>query len=338
MADAYWYETTLLLPFDGSNGSTTFTNYSPIPVQLTAQGNAKISTADSKFGGACLALDGSNSWVQTTRYDGFILGPGDFTVEFWLKTSDNNAAVLSAFYGGSAGWQCMVTSAGKMQFFVTSAVLTGAVTVNDNAWHHIAFTRSSGTLRLFVDGVADGSVAGVANDFSSFGAFMAIGTQGGTRSATFDLNGFVDDVRLTRGVARYTANFTPPGALDLTPAPINPSAINPAIPLVQLGTPALSYKSITTSSVVFDAIHGGNGRVSGTTKVKGTPNVPVHRRVRLHRDVDGLMIREQWSNPVTGAYSFDNINTAYKYTVVTYDYEHNFRAVIADNLTPDLMP
>ena len=83
---------------------------------------------------------------------------------------------------------------------------------------------------------------------------------------------------------------------------------------------------------------GGSGRIAGTVKEDGTPDVPVKRRVRLHREQDGLLVREVWSHPTTGAYSFDYIDTTKRYTVITYDYEHDYRAVIADNITPEAMP
>lgn len=83
---------------------------------------------------------------------------------------------------------------------------------------------------------------------------------------------------------------------------------------------------------------GGFGRIAGTVKEDGTPDVPVKRRVRLHREQDGLLVREVWSDPATGAYSFDHIDATKKYTVITYDYEHDYRAVIADNITPEPIP
>ena len=83
---------------------------------------------------------------------------------------------------------------------------------------------------------------------------------------------------------------------------------------------------------------GGFGRIAGTVKEDGTPDVPVKRRVRLHREQDGLVVREVWSHPTTGAYSFDYIDATKRYTVITYDYEHDYRAVIADNITPEAMP
>lgn len=87
-----------------------------------------------------------------------------------------------------------------------------------------------------------------------------------------------------------------------------------------------------------DFIHGGPGRITGTVEEKATPNLPLRRRVRLHRDVDGLCVRETWSAATTGAYEFADINPTYKYTAIAYDHEHNFRSVIADNLTPEMMP
>ena len=88
----------------------------------------------------------------------------------------------------------------------------------------------------------------------------------------------------------------------------------------------------------FDYINGGDGIISGTVKLTGTPNTPAHRKVRLLRDYDSRLMRETWSDPVSGAYSFSGIDRTVNYTVLGIDYTHNFRAVVADNLTADKMP
>ncbi len=82
---------------------------------------------------------------------------------------------------------------------------------------------------------------------------------------------------------------------------------------------------------------GGRGRVYGTVKVKGTPDYAVYRRVRLFRDRDGVCVGEVWSDPTTGAYEFTYVDETLRYTVVSYDHFASFRAVVADNLTPELM-
>jgi hypothetical protein len=80
----------------------------------------------------------------------------------------------------------------------------------------------------------------------------------------------------------------------------------------------------------------GRGRVSGTVKQKGTPDAPVHRQVRLIREKDGLVLRggdDCWSDPVTGAYSFDYIDELQSWAVVAHDHTFAFRDQIASNLT-----
>ena len=88
-----------------------------------------------------------------------------------------------------------------------------------------------------------------------------------------------------------------------------------------------------------DLIRGGRGSISGTVKRDADPaDLPLRRRVRLHRDVDGMMLRETWSDATTGAYLFTDIDPTITYTIISYDHEHNYRAVAADNITPEVLP
>ena len=81
------------------------------------------------------------------------------------------------------------------------------------------------------------------------------------------------------------------------------------------------------------------GQVYGTVKIDGTPtDAPVRRRVRLYREIDGLLVQQQWSNPATGAYSFQYLETDHLYTVISDDYTASFRAVVADKIVPEAMP
>jgi hypothetical protein len=81
------------------------------------------------------------------------------------------------------------------------------------------------------------------------------------------------------------------------------------------------------------------GFIAGTVKVKlGLQNQPISRRVRLFRELDGLLIAEVWSHPTTGAYRFESLRTLDTYTVVSYDYKHDHRAVIADAVLPEIVP
>jgi hypothetical protein len=84
--------------------------------------------------------------------------------------------------------------------------------------------------------------------------------------------------------------------------------------------------------------HGGLGRIAGTVKQAGTPdNTPLRRKVWLMRERDGMVIDEVWSDAATGGYVFEYVDPAQRYTVLAFDHERHFRAVIADNIPAEAM-
>ncbi len=134
-----------------------------------------------------------------------------------------------------------------------------------------------------------------------------------------------------------------------------PSALEPLPPFAAIGyAPRLGHRilDLTTAQAThynprgFTKLLGirnhyyhGNHRITGTVKEKAVPNDrPVSRRVFLFDERRHVLVRETWSDPVTGVYSFDEINSVPRYVVIAYDYKHNFRAVIADNLRAEPMP
>ena len=101
----------------------------------------------------------------------------------------------------------------------------------------------------------------------------------------------------------------------------------------------VTAKTLPTIHGSVDVIWGGTGRIVGTVKEKGTPaNVPVWRRVRLFHERTAALIAETWSDPVTGAYAFNNIKRDEVYFVLAFDHTGDYRGVVADNLTPEAMP
>ena len=114
-------------------------------------------------------------------------------------------------------------------------------------------------------------------------------------------------------------------------------------PALAYGTPeVLSDRHQRVTEGARDRITGvlgqGVGRVHGTVKNTGVPNMPVARRVRLLRESDLLVVREQWSDPITGAYDFRFVDELQRYTVIAFDHTQLYSAVVADNLTPEPMP
>jgi hypothetical protein len=206
VGDEYYPSCSLLLHFDGTNGSTTFTDNSPSPKTVTSNNGAAISTVQSKFGGASGLFDGTNDYLTLASDAAFGTGTGDFTIEFWMyPVSVASGWVFDNRTGGAAQSVIGYFSAAS-SFTFTGGIITTGITktsVTANSWYHIACVRSSGTAYLFVNGISAGTdtVVGSANSSNPF-------TIGSKYDGTNAFNGYIDDFRYTKGVARYTGSFT----------------------------------------------------------------------------------------------------------------------------------
>jgi hypothetical protein len=204
--DLYRSQVSLLLHGDGANGSTTITDSSPSPKTVTAVGNAQISTAQSKFGGASIAFDGTGDYLEVAFASIVNSFEADFTIEWWQLLS-NPATAQSVVNLLVSGNGAIKVGAGFMQVYYQSNNIARTVSFG-SGWQHCAVCRNAGAFLLFVDGVtganniANNSGAGLPTRFD-------IGRNNGDYAS---LNGYIDDLRITKGVARYTANFTPPTA------------------------------------------------------------------------------------------------------------------------------
>jgi hypothetical protein len=206
--DPYWANVQMLLWMNGTNGSTTFTDSSTTGITVTTHGNAQISTAQSKFGGASGLFDGSGDHLSTATLTSISPGTGAFTIEFWVRWADRTGAQTPFTFVGAFD----ITKNGSNtlacgDIMTTASSLTSTTTFADNQWYHIAVSRGTGAARLYVDGVEESSVSGTNLDLSNQSIYV-----GRRLSPAFYLNGYIDDLRLTIGVDRYTANFTPPTA------------------------------------------------------------------------------------------------------------------------------
>lgn len=212
--DPHFGNVSLLLHMDGIQGSTTFADSSPLTKVVTAHGSAAVSTAHSQFGGASLLLDGVESYLSTPGHADYVFGTGDFSIEAWIRTTRTDEKVIVDHYSSfHPSWQLAVKY-GKLSFYSRTEfgsggyVLSGSIPVNDNQFHFVSVTRQDGVLRFFVDGVPDGEAPLTTNYNAAI--TLSIGAQVASRNSTYDFHGNIDDVRITKGVARYTASFTPP--------------------------------------------------------------------------------------------------------------------------------
>lgn len=221
LSDPNFSSVSLLLHMDGSNGSTTFIDSSANSFAVTALGNVQISTAQSKFGGASAIFDGSGDYLSISDSDVFSFGNGAFTIEAWVRfASGAGTFTIASQYGSNTSnyafsYYWTNTNNGPTFAYSTSGTsrttLSKTFAIATNTWYHFAIARSANTLYWFADGVLLGTSALSSTAFFNSTSPVFIGA-GSSVSPTAFMNGYIDELRITKGVARYTTNFTPPAA------------------------------------------------------------------------------------------------------------------------------
>lgn len=208
--------TKLLLHADGLSGANSFPDSSAYSRVVTPYGNVNTSVAQARFGATAGYFDGSGDGLSVPASADFAFGTGDFTIEFWAYIINGGHGSASALmmanntWGIYDGWAlvCQYDPA-RIKFVgsynYTPAYLDTVSSVSNNTWHHIAVTRKDGVGRLFVDGVKM-SEAAMTNNFTR--TELGIGGKGQMNNDWF--LGYLDEVRILKGVAAYTADFTPP--------------------------------------------------------------------------------------------------------------------------------
>lgn len=217
--DPYYNNVSLLLHCDGVNNSTVFTDNSLVPKTVSRVG-AVITTEKSVYGGACCKMAGAgNSYLRLDGSSDFAFGTSDFTIEFWynpiaVDTSGSQYLYDSRPLGTNSGDYPIISMInGKMQYRVGgSGQITGTTNLVAGTWYHIAVSRVGNTTRLFINGTREGTNTTTLYNLQvgSLAPFIGANAMGLSSSGA---NGYGDELRVTKGIGRYTANFTPdPGA------------------------------------------------------------------------------------------------------------------------------
>lgn len=223
-ADPQWDQVSALLHFNGTNGSTTITDQKAHSFSCT--GNAAISTAQSKFGGASAAFDGTGDYISASTSADWEMGAGNFTVETWFRTSDNtlNQTIVgtldlqgSDYKGWILRYDPTQSPAGlRFVIFVGTSsngdIFQYSWSPSNNTWYHIAVVRQGTTLTIYVNGTSIGSGTIVtATTVANSGRALMIGAQDSLGGPNNFLTGYLDDLRITKGV-RQVGTFTAPAA------------------------------------------------------------------------------------------------------------------------------
>jgi hypothetical protein len=286
--DPYWAATVAALPFDGANNSTTFTDLKGKSV--TPSGNTKISTTQSKYGGASGYFDGSGEYLSIADSDDWSFGTGDFTVEVWINPSSlTGSGIWRVVCGqGTTGqsncsWLVVLNQNNGGVFFeystngTTSTVASiPSSSLSVGVWYHIAFSRVGSTLY----GAINGTVTSLSFTSSALYASadpLFIGCSGGPSNY---FHGYIDDLRITKGSARYTASFTAPVSIMslMYEAAIDQSELPYSFTTARLNITDLTYLTAPTLKGQADLPYASRLRPRSQADLRYT-HQPISRAV-----------------------------------------------------------
>lgn len=215
VADPNWTSVKLLMGFEGVNGSTVMNDESSAAHGTAIGANpffSYVSTAQRKFGGSSLFLVGDSIYFGDSTDWAF--GSGHFTVEAWIyptgfstyqfivcQFGPGGAGTLGwslYVFADSVGWNVSTTGADNLQ-----DMLSAAATVTVNQWQHVAVDYDGSKYRLYVNGVMVASSTTARNIYHP-AQNLAIGSN--SNKSAWQFNGYIDEVRVTKGVARYASD------------------------------------------------------------------------------------------------------------------------------------
>lgn len=259
--DPYYSNTVLLL-----HGDTNFADTSPVNATLTNTGTVTVNTTTKKFGAGSMSFNGNSAanikYLSTPSNGNYAFGSGDFTVECWVyfnSTTYPQQRVWSNNLNYVANSMYLTLNNGFAFFQVNGGVaLQGATQgITTGVWYHIVITKNGNTYRQFVNGVLDGTATNATNPDNGTSSQFYIGRG----FANEFLNGLIDDFRITKGFARYIANFSPPNrafpdvgatVYEYPPATLTSNSTTLATAAYGNGMYILSGSGVANNSPSFD--------------------------------------------------------------------------------------
>jgi hypothetical protein len=176
---------------------------------LETEGNAQISTAQSKWGGGSIAFDGTSGTYANGAPTTVPLGGGDFVVELWLYINASKAQGVfdtRASSASTAGIALYLTSGNVWQMVVNNAGFNAGGSITNSVWTHVAVVRTGTTLYLYVGGSLVNST-GLSNNLTDTTFLAGTLRDNADATTTWKMNGYIDDLRITKGNNRgYTGS------------------------------------------------------------------------------------------------------------------------------------
>ena len=257
--DDQFGKVTAMFNFDGSDGDTTGSGLDASNKNLTVSYSSgdELSATQKKFGATSLYVADN---VTLSSSDGFNMGTGDFTIEAWyyFTSFSNSFGHYDQWAGSSTGagnvqmWNS-TSAQGKIKWYYNgSSNFTSSTTMSTGQWYHVAYVRESGTLKMYFNGTVDSNTQSYSSQFGKTGT-VYLGDQhaGGGGAPQY----YIDDLRVTKGLARYTSNFTAPTTAHLTSAgdSLKNIIVNEDADGIIIGTGGISTARIAQAWVNLDS-------------------------------------------------------------------------------------
>ena len=216
-------DTKLALHCTGINGSKVLVDSSPSNHAVTTYGDAKIDTSTKVFGTGSLKLDGNGDYLAVPDHTDWNFGDGDFTIDFWVRfnslpTSGNVVKLYCQFqdvnnyftwyyYNVSGTYSFQTVSQSTAVGIEFAPIFTPSPGLATNTWYHFALTRSGTSFRMFQDGTQVGDTATSSGAVVDNTGLAVIGAD--VHSGQY-LDGWIDEFRISKGIARWTIDFAKP--------------------------------------------------------------------------------------------------------------------------------
>jgi len=210
--------TKLCSHFNGTDGDVAYTD--PIAGAYTFNGTARLEQDQKKFGATSLWLDGDSDYVTLPDSDSWTFGTGDFTIDAWIRLNSvaGNYGIFGQDAGDGLNYQYLYWGSNKFTYtYHSDSALkvnwTASFTASANTWYHITVVRSGNTWYLFVDGASKALTlegGSYSADLTDIAGVFIIGSDIPISGGADYFNGYIDELRISKGIARWTSAFTPP--------------------------------------------------------------------------------------------------------------------------------
>ena len=259
----------LMIHGDGTGQNFLDSSYSQHTVSAIGTG-VQHSTSAFKFGDSSLWFPGNdNNYLKISdNISDFDFGSGNFTIDFWLQASEEKQyQYLLVRWEGDVLKKLWMVRADENKITFLARNPEGSNFINftgvtpivpDGSFHHIAIVRSGSSVKLFIDGIQDGEQTGVSGSVQTH---SSVPLQIGQYSTSYDYNykGYIDEIRISKGIARWTENFT---------VPFRPYYDLPAEPTISLQEPSSTTSNDATPTFRVSGVQ--NGYTVGLYKSTGS--------------------------------------------------------------------